>query len=192
MALVVKRGLDMITRSAILGTALILMSTSCLSVASASVFQGSSHLTVPTVAEISSRNFKSFREWKTFMTSNAQDRIKTTQTLISQKQRQSASALQDPNLSAKGSTESGLTLNLAELQQQAEKDQYQLSVAKELTISDYFVGYLTKQKDLSAAIKEVSGRLTPDEVSELMYAYANNFFSSKPSSSISPARADVN
>ena len=99
---------------------------------------------------------------------------------------------QDPNLQAKATLESGLNQSLAEMQQQAEKEQYQLSVAKDLTISDYFVGYLTKQKDLSAAIKDVSGRLTPDEVSELMYAYANNFFSSKPSTTISPARADVN
>ena len=175
--------------AAILSMTLSIYSTSCFAAPSAFPVRDGLRL-IASTAETSVRNFKSFREWKTFMTVAAQDRIKLTQTLISQKQRQSASTIIDPNLINKSVVESGLNPILTELQQQAEKDQYQLSVAKDLTISDYFVGYLTKQKDLQAAIKEVSGRLTPDEISELMFAYANNFFSSKPSTSISPVRAD--
>ena len=177
-------------KAAILSMTLIICTTSN-GLASASLVLDGRRLTA-SILENSNHTFKSFREWKSYMTSTAQEKIKQTQTLISQKQRQSASAVQDPNLLPKVSVESGLNQSLTELQQQAEKEHYQLSVAKDLTISDYFVGYLTKQKDLSAAIKDVSGRLSADEVSELMYAYANNFFSSKPSTTISPARADVN
>ena len=181
----------MIARAAVLSLTLIICTTTYLPTAAAETVRDGLRLLVSS-SDLPVRSFKSFREWKIGMAAVAQDRIKQTQALILQKQRQAASAPQDPNLSLKATGEAGLNQNLLELQQQAEKDQYQLSIAKDLTISDYFVGYLTKQKDLAAAIKEVSGRLSPEEVSELMYAYANNFFSSKPSTSISPARADVN
>ena len=147
--------------------------------------------TTPVATAASAHGFKSFREWKTSMIASAQDKVKQAQLAIVQKQRNSASTA-DPNLANKLNSESGLNTALTELQQQAEKEQYQLSVSKELTISDYFVGYITKQKDLSAAIHDVSGRLTPEEISELMYAYANNFFSSKPTATTGAARAESN
>lgn len=59
----------------------------------------------------------------------------------------------------------------------------------DLTVADYFAGYLTKQKDQASAIREVSGRLSPDEVAELMMIYANSVFGTHPSQI--PARADV-
>ncbi len=135
--------------------------------------------------------FKSFREWKSGMVSYAEGQLKQSNGAIALKQRISASA-NDPNMLRKGISESGLSPNLQELQKQAEKDQYQLSITKDLTISDYFVGYLTKQRDMNAAITEVSGRLTPEEIAELMSAYANNFFSSRPSSASVPSRAGLN
>ncbi len=49
-------------------------------------------------------------------------------------------------------------------------------MAKDLTVADYFAGYLTKQKNQAQAIKEVSGRLSADEVAELMTIYANSVF----------------
>ena len=57
----------------------------------------------------------------------------------------------------------------------------QADMAKDLTVADYFAGYLTKQRDQSLAIKEVSGRLSPDEVAELMTIYANSVFGSHSS-----------
>ena len=136
--------------------------------------------------------FKSFREWKNTMVSSAEMQLKQSNGAIALKQRLSASALSDPNMASKGNTESGLNSNLQELQKQAEKDQYQLSITKDLTISDYFVGYLTKQRDMNAAITEVSGRLTPEEIAELMAAYANNFFSSRNSPGTATSRAGSN
>ena len=140
--------------------------------------------------ENASFQFKSFREWKMGMVYTAEMQSKRSTGAIASKQRLSASA--DPNLAAKNGAESGLNLQLAELQKQAEKDKYQLAITQDLTISDYFVGYLTKQKDMSAAISEVSGRLSPEEIAELMAAYANNFFSSKSSTDTIPARSGFN
>jgi len=142
-------------------------------------------------SNVGNHHFKSFREWKTVMVSSAESKFKNSARAVAIKRRNSAS-MNDPNLIGTQGIESGLNLNLQELQKQAENDQYQLSIAKDLTISDYFVGYLTKQKDLSAAINEVSGRLTAEEVAELMAAYANNFFTSRPTSLGAPSRAGSN
>ena len=135
--------------------------------------------------------YKSFREWKAAMIAASVEKVNQSQQALNLKQRLSASAT-DPNSYSKSKPEAGLNSQLEELQHQAEKDQYQLSVTKDLTISDYFVGYLTVQKDLAATINEVSSRLSPEEIAELMHAYANNFFSSKPSSQSSAPKADAN
>lgn len=156
--------------------------------------QAATAVTNPTVGthrEIENSRFKSFREWKKVMVSSAEMQLKQSSAAIALKQRLSASAASDPNMAAKENTESGLHFHLQELQKQAEKDQYQLSITKDLTISDYFVGYLIKQRDMSAAITEVSGRLTPEEIAELMAAYANNFFSSRPPPSTATSRSGL-
>ena len=140
------------------------------------------------IKETNSFQFKSFREWKSGMINSAEVQVRQSKNAVALKQRIAASAT-DPNLAQKLNVESGLSIQLQELQKQAEKDQYQLSITKELTISDYFVGYLTKQNDMKAAINEVSGRLSAEEIAELMAAYANNFFSSRPSSGMAPSRA---
>lgn len=138
--------------------------------------------------QLTTFQFKSFREWKNGMILVAEAQAKHSKSALALKQRIAASAA-DPNMVKKQNLESGLSVHLEELQKQAEKDQYHLLITKELTISDYFVGYLTKQNDMKAAINEVSGRLTAEEIAELMAAYANNFFSSRPSSGMAPSRA---
>ena len=148
----------------------------------------SKHTAVPSVLI---HTYKSFREWKAAMIASSVEKLNQSQQALNQKRRLSALAT-DPNSIYKSKPEAGLSSQLEELQQQAEKDQYQLSIAKDLTISDYFVGYLTLQKDLSATITEVSSRLSAEEIAELMHAYANNFFSSKPSSQSSAPKADSN
>lgn len=151
---------------------------------------------VPIVVPAKIHQFKSFHEWKASMVGAAEAKARQTQDAVMIKQRSSASASpMDPNANMKGGSEAGLSAQIQQMQNQLEKDEFQVSIAKDLTISDYFVGYLTKQKDLSAAITEVSGRLTAEEVAELMAAYANNFFSSQPVSTNgtkAPARAGSN
>jgi hypothetical protein len=61
-------------------------------------------------------------------------------------------------------------------------------MAKELTMADYFAGYVTKQANQAEAIKEVSSRLSHPEVAELMTIYANSVFGTQAPSL--PYRAD--
>ncbi len=101
----------------------------------------------------------SYREWKNSKISEAQLRIKNIKEKI----------IVDPNMPIKNSgTEAGLSKEL-------EREILNLSVTQDLTISDYFVGYLTRQSSLETAIKDVSPRLTAEEVAELMSAFAEHF-----------------
>lgn len=144
-------------------------------------------LNVQAIDVSGSVSIKSFREWKSTLVLECEQKISAIKEGL-RKQRQSASA-QDPNLKNRSGSEAGINQNLQNIQAQLEKEQNQLSTIQDLTIADYFVGYLIKQKSLDKAIKEVSMRLTADEVAELMTAYANNFFSTKPASYGAPPRA---
>ncbi len=134
-----------------------------------------SHQPVPAVYPI-----KSYREWKSSMIGESEIKVKTLK----------ENFLKTRTAASQSATEAGVNLNLQNIQYMLDKEELQLSLAQDLSISDYFVGYLTKQKSLNSAIKEVSGRLTADEVAELMTAYANNFFSSLPAPTIQAPRAD--
>ena len=106
----------------------------------------------------------SYREWKNSKINDAQMKIKSIKDKLGT----------DPNTQIKSTgTEAGLSKEL-------EREILTLSLTQDLTISDYFVGYLTRQTSLDAAIKDVAIKLTPDEVAELMAAYAENFFQVKP------------
>lgn len=114
----------------------------------------------------------SYREWKNSKISDAQMKIKTIKDKLGT----------DPNIQIKNSsTEAGLSKEL-------EREILILSLTEDLTISDYFVGYLTRQNSMEAAIKDVAVKLTADEVAELMAAYAENFLQVK-SQAIKPNSA---
>lgn len=114
----------------------------------------------------------SYREWKNSKISDAQMKIKTIKDKLGA----------DPNIQIKNSsTEAGLSKEL-------EREILILSLTEDLTISDYFVGYLTRQNSMEAAIKDVAVKLTADEVAELMAAYAENFLQVK-SQAIKPNSA---
>lgn len=119
---------------------------------------------------------KSYREWKVSKIHEIEDKIRDLK-----------AKTKDPNLVFKKGPEAGLS---AELQSELEQEMLNLSISQDLTISDYFVGYLTKQGSLDAAVKNVAGRLTSDEVAELMLAYAGHFFQSRPTSLKVAPRAD--
>lgn len=105
------------------------------------------------------KSYKSYREWKQSMVEAAQHRLdQFKSTALDQQKTRTTAQGADPNLSHK-----------------IAKEQLQVSIANELTISDYFVGYINKQSNLSEVIKNVSGRLSAEEVAELMSAFAYNF-----------------
>lgn len=109
---------------------------------------------LPLAADLS---VKSYREWKTAMVDAAELRVQKIKLNLEQ-QRQVSGANIDPNL-----------------KNQLSKEQLQATLASELTINDYFVGYLNKKTNLQQAIKGVAGKLNDDEIAELMSAYAYSF-----------------
>ena len=101
----------------------------------------------------------SYREWKNLKIQESKNKIRSLKEKINP----------DPNLKINDKMEAGLNQDL-------EQEILNLSITNDLGISDYFVGYLTKQSSVKTAIKEVSVKLSADEVAELMSAYAEHFF----------------
>lgn len=126
------------------------------------------------------RNIQSFHEWKNSKISEAQSKIKIIKDKI---------GAGDPNYNWNSSDklEAGLHSSLLV---QLEKEELNLSNLKDLGISDYYVGYLLKHSSLDEAINSVSGKLTPEDVAELMRAYAEQFSTSVKQQSKSASRLD--
>lgn len=112
---------------------------------------------------------KSYREWKQAKVIEIESKIK------------------DLKARAHMKTEAGLH---EDIQSEIEQERVSLSMSRDLSISDYFVGYLAKQNSPDTAIKEVAGRLSSNEVAELMQAYAENFFQARPAPVKMAPRAD--
>lgn len=124
---------------------------------------------------------KSFREWKSEKVQDALGKVTATKTKIQ------LAKTKDPNLARrKGGLEATPGVHLEPLEDQLERDQATLEMAKDLSVTDYFVGYLTKLQDKKAAFNEVAGKLTAEEVAELMAAYANSVFGTH-SSDLAPS-----
>lgn len=124
---------------------------------------------------------KSYREWKTERVHTAQVRISSVKAQIdNRKAVRLAVAAQgvDPNLAHKGTIEAASSSDymVEKLERQLRDEQYSLELAKDLSVTDYFVGYLTKVQNKKSAFNEVAGKLSAEEVAELMNAYANSVF----------------
>ncbi|MGZ3771698.1 MAG: hypothetical protein ACXVCP_16820 [Bdellovibrio sp.] len=128
---------------------------------------------------------KSYREWKNEKVQVAQSKVSTLKAQIDSKKNFRTAALGlDPNLARKHHTleaASSSDSSVEKLERQLRLEQYSLDVAEDLSVTDYFVGYLTKVQDKKAAFKEVAGKLSPEEVAELMTAYANSVFGAQSS-----------
>lgn len=126
-------------------------------------------------------HFKSYREWKNEQIQDVQGKISVIKVQLDHK-KQSRNVAQgtDPNLSMnnKRGTEAGEP-SVEKLEKELQEEQYDLDVAKDLTVTDYFVGYLTTVDNKKAAFHEVAGKLSPEEVAELMTAYANSVFGAR-------------
>lgn len=112
---------------------------------------------------------KSYREWKT-------DKVQEVETRVSSLKTRLTLRKTDPNLARSSGGTEGKDIESQRLESQLRNEQTSLEMAKELTVSDYFAGYLTKLSDKNSAFKEVAGKLTAEEVAELMAAYANSVF----------------
>lgn len=120
---------------------------------------------------------KSYREWKTEKVSQASVRVASVKNQLDNKKAVGV----DPNLAMNRSKHQlegtpGKDLAAEKLERMLRAEQYDLELARDLSVTDYFVGYLIKVQDKKAAFQEVAGKLSPEEVAELMTAYANSVF----------------
>jgi len=118
-------------------------------------------------------SYKSYREWKTQRVQDAQTKVLTVRTQIDARK---ATRGTDPNMALPRRAFEAGEPGADRLERQLRQEQYDLDVAKDLSVTDYFVGYLIKVQDKKSAIQDVASKLSPDEVAELMMAYANSVF----------------
>lgn len=111
---------------------------------------------------------KSYREWKNEQIQHVKIRIGSARNALRGRKH-------DPNLKRHAGLE-GRDSETSRLENQLRNQEMELQFAQELTVSDYFAGYLAKMSDRKAAYKQVAGKLSPEEVAELMTAYANSVF----------------
>lgn len=122
---------------------------------------------------------KSYREWKNERVQAAQAKVTTLKTQIDQKKMaRLAAGGTDPNLAHQAGLQAVVSqdISVEKLERELREEIYDLETAKDLSVTDYFVGYLTKVQDKKTAFSEVAGKLSPEEVAELMTAYANSVF----------------
>lgn len=120
----------------------------------------------------SKADIQSYKSWKSDKVTLSKTRIdEIKKTLQVQKSIHQAIG-SDPNLKKNQATQSGISPHLQNLNNQLDSEIAKMSLAEELSITDYFVGYLMKKSDLKQAIKEASQQLSPEEVAELMTTYA--------------------
>lgn len=132
---------------------------------------------------VSDTKVKSYREWKSEKVQDALQRVTVTKTQLQ------ITKSKDPNLAQnRGSIEAGTSLALERLEAQLQADQNFLETVKNFGVPDYLAGYVLKLKmqNKKEALNEVAGKLTAEEIAELMSAYATSAFGS-PASDLGPS-----
>ena len=103
---------------------------------------------------------KGFKEWKRAKVVQAQYRLRESQQTLQQARKTGLQGAARPSL---------------QLTDQVRSNEMELELAQDLTVSDYFVGYLTKLPQKNA-YREAAKRLSDEEVADLMTAYASSVF----------------
>ena len=120
-------------------------------------------------------SLQSYKEWKTQKIQQLQTHANWLKASLEYRKNQISQKKSLTKTEAQLSQEMGLI----QLQSQFKDDMLSLEMANELTVSDYFAAYLTKQKNKKEAFKQVAGKMSPEEVADLMSAYANSAFLSQ-------------
>jgi hypothetical protein len=118
-------------------------------------------------------SIQSYKEWKTLKIQEVQNRVEWLKQRLNLKKME----LSQKRSASKTEAQLSQELGIAAAESQLKSSAYTLEMTQDLTVSDYFAAYLTKQTHKKEAFKEVAGKMTPDEVAELMNVYANSMFS---------------
>lgn len=117
---------------------------------------------------------KSYKEWKNEKVQIAIKKVTITKAQIEYRKLNKQFLQKDEPANAKDPESD-------RLEAQLKNDLYSLEVAQELSVTDYFAIYLTKQDNKTDAYKEAAEKMTPDEVGQLIKAYADSMFSANGS-----------
>ena len=137
---------------------------------------------------------KSFREWKAEQIQQSQQKVSSLQgQIVLAKSQKAIRAL--ANSSKK--TEAGLLADpqINSLEKDLQREEVTFELTQNLSVADYFSNYLSKAQDRKSAFKEVAAKLTPEEVAELMTAYANSVIgaaTTEPGLNNFPSAAELN
>lgn len=115
-------------------------------------------------------NVKSYKEWKNEKVQIAIKKVTITKAQIEYRKLNKQFLQKDEPVNVKDPETDRLEVQL-------KNDLYSLEVAQELSVTDYFAIYLTKQDNKPDAYKEAAEKMTPDEVGQLIKAYADSMFS---------------
>jgi predicted Zn-dependent peptidase len=128
-------------------------------------------------------NVKSYKEWKNEKVQIAIKKVTITKAQIEYRKLNKQFIQTNEPVAAKD-------VELDKLEASLKNDLYSLEVARELSVTDYFAIYLTKQDNKTEAYKEAADKMTPDEVNQLIRAYADSMFSTNghgsPSGKVGP------
>lgn len=137
-------------------------------------------LSLGPAASASTGKVKSFREWKLEKIQDAEKRLESA------KSKYQHSRHLDPNLKKSAALE-GQETESERVETILQTERSAVELARDLSVSDYFAGYLAKVADKPTAFKEVAGKLSAEEVAELMAAYASSVFGSSSASEVPPS-----
>lgn len=138
-------------------------------------------------------NVMSFKEWKQFRLKASLAKYgELKKSLISNhaefREVRNQPMTNDPNLKKSEKTELQSHSNeLVNLEIQLKNEQMNYEMAKDLTVSDYFVGYLSKLSHSKSALRTAAEKLSPEEVAEIMSAFANTSRRGSGEQEIAPA-----
>ncbi len=112
---------------------------------------------------------KSFREWK-------DERIQESAVKLNVTKAQFNIQRNIKPVAAKTEATIGGDISLIKLENQMRLDLISLELAKDLTVADYFVGYVSKIHDRKNSMNEIAGKMSTEEVAEMMNAYVQSIF----------------
>ncbi len=127
------------------------------------------------VTVVKASGLKSFRQWKNERIQESLAKFSSTRSLMDGRKIALVST-QQTGPSTKTEAVVSRDISLVKLENQLRLDLMSLEMAKDLTVTDYFVGYVNKIHGKKESINEIAGKMSTDEVAELMSAYAQSIF----------------
>ena len=128
---------------------------------------------VQIVPAVKFSSYKSFRQWKNEKVQDAANRLSLSRAVL-ESRKVAQNSIQPAVVKTEAVASRDIQLN--QLENQMRLDLMAMDMAKDLTVTDYFVGYVNKIQEKKEFINEIAAKMSTEEVAELMTAYAQSIF----------------